>query len=95
MFPYSAASRTVICFVSIGDKFGICPVVGLNVRLVELKYPHSSVPSTYFSCTGTRLAYREGAPWYELGTDFMFEPTTSKQMPPFLSLNAEAGFFTN
>jgi hypothetical protein len=43
-------TRTVIRFVSISVKFGICNVVGLNGTLVEAKIQaQSSVPSAYFS----------------------------------------------
>jgi hypothetical protein len=43
-------SHTVIPFVSVGAKFAICTVVGLNGTLVETKiYAHSSVLSAYFN----------------------------------------------
>jgi hypothetical protein len=38
------SAYTVIRFVSISAKFGICAIVGLNWTLVKLKYAHSSVP---------------------------------------------------
>ncbi len=43
--------HTVIRFVSISAKFGICNVVCLKGTLAKLKYAHSCVPSGHFRFT--------------------------------------------
>ncbi len=57
---FSLQCSTVICFVSIGAKFGICAIVGME-HFLKLKFPHSSVPSTHFSFNKCTIETHDGA----------------------------------
>ncbi len=52
---------TAIHFVSISAKFGICTVVGLNGRLLKLKYALGTLECAYFSFNKCPLQTNDGA----------------------------------
>jgi hypothetical protein len=69
---------TVICYVSVSAKFGICTVVDLNGTLVEAKICTHCVPSGYFSFIKTHDGANAKFSFKEDNTDYSVDWTLDR-----------------